>query len=498
MYQSSQAKQPQSREQSKQQEHASHSFPPQDSRQTQTLAAIGQSTYQQQQVRQAKAIKNAAIVQQLKGMLGRMSPAQASDKQAAPVQMDVSDAYIYCAHAQINHPWHADLRTFLDLLKQLGPNHTHYWQLKAALSKNMRQIDVNIINEDLKDVENQGQNNTNTNTNNTNTNSGNMSSWGSMLEQYTGDDYHESDDESYDILEDEPMYKQPKSKKKIRKKKSLPDTMETYDMFKPKNKYDRSNMTDKLKERDKLKKKKGFIQRPNEYGSVSVNMETINHVSGQKIQRPTNVQGYVYPTTTKGRPNAPEPISGIRVGVQWKEVGNGIHRNTGIVDSQKGHIMALELGGPDLPYNIVPQWGQWQANGVWRKMEMAVLEQAEAAEKRGNRLFFDAEIKYKQYKYKEQGTLKGITFPVAFLVQVEEHTKQGKLVGKGKTVFDAEQQQDQTDIKLAWRVMDKVDQEIIDFSTGNNTSNNGNNGNNGNNNGNNSNQNSDETMWDID
>jgi hypothetical protein len=31
--------------------------------------------------------------------------------------------------------------------------------------------------------------------------------------------------------------------------------------------------------------------------------------------------------------------------------------------------MALELGGPDIPANIVPQYGQWQGGGEWRQIE---------------------------------------------------------------------------------------------------------------------------------
>ncbi|MFN7997605.1 MAG: DNA/RNA non-specific endonuclease [Bryobacteraceae bacterium] len=38
----------------------------------------------------------------------------------------------------------------------------------------------------------------------------------------------------------------------------------------------------------------------------------------------------------------------------------------------KGHIMAFELGGPDISANIVPQYGQWNRAGDWRAMEMSV------------------------------------------------------------------------------------------------------------------------------
>jgi hypothetical protein len=38
----------------------------------------------------------------------------------------------------------------------------------------------------------------------------------------------------------------------------------------------------------------------------------------------------------------------------------------------KGHVMALELGGCDQSFNIVPQYEAWQSYGEWRKMETAV------------------------------------------------------------------------------------------------------------------------------
>jgi hypothetical protein len=47
-----------------------------------------------------------------------------------------------------------------------------------------------------------------------------------------------------------------------------------------------------------------------------------------------------------------------------------------------GHVMALELGGPDISANIVPQYGQWQGNvlGAWRRMEVAVAADIFAAQ----------------------------------------------------------------------------------------------------------------------
>jgi len=47
--------------------------------------------------------------------------------------------------------------------------------------------------------------------------------------------------------------------------------------------------------------------------------------------------------------------------------GNGF--KTDATAFAKGHIIALQLGGSDDPYNVVPQFEWWQGNGPWRKME---------------------------------------------------------------------------------------------------------------------------------
>lgn len=69
---------------------------------------------------------------------------------------------------------------------------------------------------------------------------------------------------------------------------------------------------------------------------------------------PVLLAGIISTTTTKGRPSPPSPFSGFAC------------ENSPYA---KGHIMALELGGPDIAENIVPQFGLWQGVGEWRKME---------------------------------------------------------------------------------------------------------------------------------
>jgi hypothetical protein len=191
---------------------------------------------------------------------------------------------------------------------------------------------------------------------------------------------------------------------------------------------------------------------------VTAELETIKHVSGQDVQRPTRVAGLVEPRTTKGRPGAPEPSSGLKVGVKWKEVGSADTRNTGIVDAQKGHIMALELGGPDKPWNIVPQWGNWQANGEWRKSEVQIHEAALEAQERGHRMQFVADVKYKRYQDPTRATFKGLTVPTSFVVTIQEVDEDGEPVDEEpQVIFDGEQHQDATDFKISARVFDRVD-----------------------------------------
>jgi hypothetical protein len=69
---------------------------------------------------------------------------------------------------------------------------------------------------------------------------------------------------------------------------------------------------------------------------------------------PHAVFGRIAVTPTSGRENPPGPLSGF------------VCDRTPFA---KGHIMALELGGPDISANIVPQYGLWQGNGEWRTME---------------------------------------------------------------------------------------------------------------------------------
>jgi len=188
---------------------------------------------------------------------------------------------------------------------------------------------------------------------------------------------------------------------------------------------------------------------------VEIIREEVHHESG--MFRPTQVSGIVRPRETKGRSKAPEPAAGPKVAIAWKKVGDKQTRDTGIVDAQKGHLMALELGGPDIPENIVPQWAQFQANGTWRQAEKAVRELAQQEKVRGNNVHYTVNCIYKEYENVSSGSAKGVFFPKAFKMTVQVLDKDKKPIGDPQVMFDNEQAQDETDDMLAERVMAKAD-----------------------------------------
>jgi len=49
----------------------------------------------------------------------------------------------------------------------------------------------------------------------------------------------------------------------------------------------------------------------------------------------------------------------------------------GCTGYQKGHIIGLELGGPNVQQNIAPQTASWQAAGQWRELEKDILKHCE-------------------------------------------------------------------------------------------------------------------------
>lgn len=78
---------------------------------------------------------------------------------------------------------------------------------------------------------------------------------------------------------------------------------------------------------------------------------------------PRQVSGIIVPVDTSSRPSkTPTPFNGFQTGK--------------VMGTDNGHLMALELGGPDISDNIAPQSNLWQQSGGWRKVERLALAQA--------------------------------------------------------------------------------------------------------------------------
>jgi hypothetical protein len=329
--------------------------------------------------------------------------ADAMNSSAAPVQRQLADAYVYAAHAQLNHKWPASVDDFVEILRELKANDDlRYKGLKAALLKGMPEETAAEIESSLEG--------------------------GTRFVDmdFSSDDSGDEDYQSGHVL--------PNSKKIRKIKRKDTGNVETNKMF-------------------------GGKTRPKSHGTVKIEKQKISHVSGKDIERPVKVSGLVFPTTTQGRQNAPEPSSGMKVGIKWKEVGSETTRNTGIVDMQKGHLMALELGGPDISSNIVPQFGNWQGNGAWRRAEKRVLELAQAAEARGYKIRIDVDVTYKEYKDLSQGTMKGLLIPKHFKITATEVDKQGRARDNGTIILDEDQDRDETDERVAFRMLDEADED---------------------------------------
>ena len=87
------------------------------------------------------------------------------------------------------------------------------------------------------------------------------------------------------------------------------------------------------------------------------------------FERPVYVEGVIEVTEADAHPNTPDPISQFSVSASVKSrnfmKGNVI--KSGRPDMHKDFIMALELGGPVVPFNIIPLWAGFHNNADWKK-----------------------------------------------------------------------------------------------------------------------------------
>lgn len=203
-------------------------------------------------------------------------------------------------------------------------------------------------------------------------------------------------------------------------------------------------------------------QRQKKFGPVNITLETVALYVNDKREereRPVLVEGLVEPTTTTGRQGAPDPHAAFQIYYGKKgQLGHSLpaERNFGRTDAERGHVMALELGGPDISENIVPQWAKFQGSGAWRAMEQAVLKKALAVVGEGNFLRYKVVV-----SYKDTGdvtpSLNTFAFPSHFRATTQVVGESGDLLEDEVVVFDKAQSQDVTDKMLAERVLGKTD-----------------------------------------
>ncbi|MGL4622232.1 MAG: DNA/RNA non-specific endonuclease [Chroococcidiopsis sp.] len=147
-----------------------------------------------------------------------------------------------------------------------------------------------------------------------------------------------------------------------------------------------------------------------DYGRIRIGLEEPPAASGSNFgRRPAIVEGVVMPVPVGRRDQTPQPIAG------WSDRWNE-------ADIDRGHLFALNLGGPDEPQNIVPQWARWQRLEDWRAMERTVRARAvqEIDDSRPfgggspeRSVFFRVEVIYPRAN---QYTLRSWAFPSRFRV----------------------------------------------------------------------------------
>ena len=109
--------------------------------------------------------------------------------------------------------------------------------------------------------------------------------------------------------------------------------------------------------------------------------------------------------------------------------------------------MGLQLGGPDVRENIVPQWAFFQATGEWRMHETSLFNLAKTSQL--PKYYFTCHVIYVQTKSYIRSC-----FPSQFIVTCRN--------GEGGPVIDStpfDQKQDLTDDARSQREMDLADAE---------------------------------------
>ncbi|HEY3972694.1 MAG TPA: hypothetical protein VGM18_06805 [Candidatus Sulfotelmatobacter sp.] len=145
------------------------------------------------------------------------------------------------------------------------------------------------------------------------------------------------------------------------------------------------------------------------------------------------------------------------------------HSNQGIIDIEKGHILALQLGGPDIPENIVPQWAKWQGCGEWSQMEKRIRKLAEdglSRKKNQYHVLFHCSVGYLNIAPLKTGSDKGallkrLCVPNHYTVKV---TKVDMKTGKPfeeMVMYDDSPQRSDVDDQLFLRIAFQVEKRSL-------------------------------------
>lgn len=112
------------------------------------------------------------------------------------------------------------------------------------------------------------------------------------------------------------------------------------------------------------------------------------------IERPISLRGIVLPSKTNARGQTPSPVAFASMLKYLQRSKNGSQFRELAPYSDRGHVFALDLGGPNTPYNIIPQWSGFQARGDWRKIETSIKKDATLLMEKGNSLYYEIELGY--------------------------------------------------------------------------------------------------------
>ncbi len=104
------------------------------------------------------------------------------------------------------------------------------------------------------------------------------------------------------------------------------------------------------------------------YPPVTIKAQKLQPIKNSPLincgDRPIYAGGVIIPKLRVGKHTNPNPQA------NWITVGEW--------DTDKGHIFALELGGPNFSENVVPQWSTMNQRQKWREYERYLKKIAKA------------------------------------------------------------------------------------------------------------------------